>query len=501
MAETDSNFLVYGLMGIAVTIYLQRWLLPSKSALSHIPAIGFSAPILSYYTAALSLSNGHKMIREGYYKYKGGVFKVPELFRWHVIVSGSKLIDELRKAPDEFLSFDEANAELLSIDLTLGPEIHYNPYHIPIIRSALTRNLGAVFPDVREELQLAFEEAIPPTDDWIKVPASDALREIVCRTSNRIFVGLPLCRNKDYQDLNIQFAVAVILDAITLQLMPAFLRSFAGKHLTMLPRSIARATKHLEPVIMERLQRVEESGPDYEGKPNDMLSWLIDEAVGDERTVPDLVLRILTVNFAAIHTSSMTFTQALYALAAHPESLAPMREEVERVIKEEGWTKAAMQKMRKVDSFMKECQRYFGLGSVALTRKAMKDFTFSDGTFIPAGSIISAASVATHTNEEFYDDAQVFNPWRFSDMRSEEGEGTKHQMVSTSTEYIAFGHGRHACPGRFFAANELKGMMAHLVVTYDVKMEKEGVIPDPTWIATNCRPNDKAEVMFRRRQT
>lgn len=43
--------------------------------------------------------------------------------------------------------------------------------------------------------------------------------------------------------------------------------------------------------------------------------------------------------------------------------------------------------------------------------------------------------------------------------------------------------------------------MAHLVVTYDVKMEKEGVIPEPTWIATNCRPNDKAEVMFRRRQT
>ncbi len=40
-----------------------------------------------------------------------------------------------------------------------------------------------------------------------------------------------------------------------------------------------------------------------------------------------------------------------------------MREEVERVIAEEGWTKAAMQKMRKVDSFMKECQRIYGLGS------------------------------------------------------------------------------------------------------------------------------------------
>lgn len=354
---------------------------------------------------------------------------------------------------------------------------------------------------MREELQAAFEDAIPPSDDWVKVPALDTIRQVVCRTSNRIFVGLPLCRNKDFQDLNIQFATDVIVAAITLQLMPAFLRSLTGRYLTTLPKSIARATKHLEPVILERFKRIEESGPDYEDKSNDMLSWLIDEAVGEERTVHDLVLRVLTINFAAIHTSSMSFTQALYALAAHPEFLGPMREEVEHVIKEEGWTKAAMQKLRRVDSFMKECQRYFGLASVTMTRKALKDFTFSDGTFIPAGTIVSAASDATHFDGHFYDNPEVFNPWRFADMRSEDGEGTKHQMVSTSNEYIPFGHGRHACPGRFFAANELKGMMAHVVLTYDVKMEKEGVIPEPTWIATNCMPNDKAEVMFRRRQT
>ena len=39
-----------------------------------------------------------------------------------------------------------------------------------------------------------------------------------------------------------------------------------------------------------------------------------------------------------------------------------MRDEVESIVKSEGWTKAAMQKMRKVDSFLRECQRYHGLG-------------------------------------------------------------------------------------------------------------------------------------------
>lgn len=36
-----------------------------------------------------------------------------------------------------------------------------------------------------------------------------------------------------------------------------------------------------------------------------MLQWLMDAARGEERTVKALVLRLLTVNIAAIHTSSL----------------------------------------------------------------------------------------------------------------------------------------------------------------------------------------------------
>lgn len=62
-------------------------------------------------------------------------------------------------------------------------------------------------------------------------------------------------------------------------------------------------------------------GDDYSGKPvcarvgpwlllfdilwaqNDMISWLIDSAKKDQRTVRNITVRILTVNFGAIHTS------------------------------------------------------------------------------------------------------------------------------------------------------------------------------------------------------
>lgn len=37
---------------------------------------------------------------------------------------------------------------------------------------------------------------------------------------------------------------------------------------------------------------------------NDLLSWLLDEAKGEELTNYNLVLRILTLEFASIHTTT-----------------------------------------------------------------------------------------------------------------------------------------------------------------------------------------------------
>ena len=36
-----------------------------------------------------------------------------------------------------------------------------------------------------------------------------------------------------------------------------------------------------------------------------MLSWLMEDAVGEERDPRNLTLRILAINFAAIHTTSV----------------------------------------------------------------------------------------------------------------------------------------------------------------------------------------------------
>ena len=60
----------------------------------------------------------------------------------------------------------------------------------------------------------------------------------------------------------------------------------------------------------------------------------------------------------------------MYRLLSHPEYIEPLRQEVEAVVAEEGWTKAGMDKMRKIDSFLRETQRIDpdGLGLLVSSR-------------------------------------------------------------------------------------------------------------------------------------
>lgn len=58
--------------------------------------------------------------------------------------------------------------------------------------------------------------------------------------------------------------------------------------------------------------------------------------------------------------------QVLYRLLANPDYIEPLRQEVDAVIREEGWTKAGIDKMYKIDSVIRETQRIDGVSSRSL---------------------------------------------------------------------------------------------------------------------------------------
>ncbi|KIJ41481.1 hypothetical protein M422DRAFT_255386 [Sphaerobolus stellatus SS14] len=485
----------------ALVALVARYSLPwmhKQRLYAAIPAIGPTNPISSYKFAKSKFStNARTIIEEGARKYR--VFRVPQMFGWNIIVSGKQYIDDLRKAPDDQLSFIDALEKTMLMSYFLG-SANGDHYTTDIIKHQLARNLPNLFGDIREEILLAFEDKIPPTEDWTKLPAYSTVAQVVAQVTNRILVGVPLCGNKDFLNLNIGFTMEVNKGRQMIQRYPGVLRPLAAKYFTSMPKRREQALRYLLPFIEEKKKSIKEYGKDYPGKLENFLTWIVDEARGEERSSIRLTNRILMMNFAAIHTSSMTFTQALYELAARPQYIPALREEVESVVERYGWSKMALVHMNKLDSLFKESQRINGIGCVTMNRMALKEFTFSDGTRIPEGAIVSVASAPSHLNQEIYPNPDTFDPFRFAKIREEEGQGASNQFVATSNDYVAFGHGKHACPGRFFAANELKAMMAHVILTYDIKLEEDGIKPPNQWSGTSCMPNTRGSVLFRRRR-
>lgn len=74
-----------------------------------------------------------------------------------------------------------------------------------------------------------------------------------------------------------------------------------------------------------------------------------------------------------------------------------------------------------------------------------RDFSFSDGTTIPAGTLISLGAFSKHHDDVVYPSSEKFNPYRFVDQSdTEEEKNIKHGLASTSSDWLFFGTGRHA---------------------------------------------------------
>ncbi|PIL31339.1 cytochrome P450 [Ganoderma sinense ZZ0214-1] len=500
MALEDPQALILAGVAILAALYVVRW---KTNPLNPIPTVGGSgAPGLAILTALNFWRNGKELLEEGYQKYYGTSFKVAFLDKWLVVVSGAEMLDELRRRPDEEVSFLEGAEETVQMRYTVGPELMEDPYHVDIIKEKLTRTLPLIMPDVVDELEHAVAHYIKSgEEEWAPVSVMTAMQQIVARASSRVFVGVPLCRNQEYLDMSIRFTRDVSSDRLVMNRVPRFLKPLVGPLLSKTNETLGRAMPHIQPVINERRANLKELGDNWLDKPNDMLQWILEEGTARNHSDMNIVKRIFLVNFAAIHTSSTSITHALYDLAAMPECIPALREEIESIVATDGWTKAAMGKMWKLDSLFRESLRYHGIGLTSLTRKVMKDITLSDGTFLPKGTLVVAAAHSTHHDEANYQDAEAFDPFRFAKMREAEGESLKYQFVNTSLDYISFGHGRHACPGRFFAANELKALLAYIVVNYDMKLGGDGKRPASIFYGTSVIPSPTGQVLFRKRQT
>jgi cytochrome P450 len=133
-----------------------------------------------------------------------------------------------------------------------------------------------------------------------------------------------------------------------------------------------------------------------------------------------------------------------------------------------------------------------------MKRIATKDVVLSDGFKIPRGADVTVFS-GNMWDGEVYADPGRWDPYRFHRLRQAADKENAAQLVSTSPEHLGFGHGKHACPGRFFAGNEIKVALCHLLLKYDWRLP-EGADVQFLRHGFTMTASPSAKIMVRRRE-
>jgi cytochrome P450 len=118
------------------------------------------------------------------------------------------------------------------------------------------------------------------------------------------------------------------------------------------------------------------------------------------------------------------------------------------------WTKEALARMVSLDSVLRESMRMWGFVSRGVMKEvvAKKGVTLPSGHHLPRGTKVGVHASPVHRDDDIYPDALEFKPFRFCsnggermvDDYSEKVVGNGIPLVTTSSNFMAFSHGRHA---------------------------------------------------------
>ncbi|KAI0131024.1 cytochrome P450 [Daldinia grandis] len=418
------------------------------------------------------------------------------------IVLPNRFADELRNHPS--LNFDKAFAMDFMVNYP-GFEAHRLGLHgdsliQDTVRVKLTQSLNLVTDDLVEETAASLHDVFGENKEWTTRLIKTDMLEVIARLSSRVFLGKELCRNRRWLDISKSYTVDSFLASRLMRSVPSFLRPLAYVFIPQsrsLRHAVRDARKLINPEVQRRKAAVDAAHAAGEKPPKvaDTIGWMYEVAKGRDA---DYVAGQLSLTLAAIHTTTETTCSALLDICEYPDVAQQLRQEIIEVIGEHGWAKTSLYKLKLMDSFLKEGQRVTPMNFTSMHRYVEKDVELSNGTILPKGARIVVAG--NFMDPAIYPEPEKFDAARFLKMRQQPGQENSWQLVTTSPAHTLFGHGQHACPGRFFASNEVKIALCHLLLKYDWRFIPEEARPAPQCLEGVNAVDQKARIQVRRRK-
>lgn len=490
----DLSTLLITLFLLTLLLTLPLLLLPPTSTAPQVGRATGLLSLLSHYSSGQYwLSSSASLVAEGISLHgaHGRPFKIRSYPRWISFLTSPALLSEARRLPLSVLSYRETADEALQTEYTLCRGLMKRAWHMKPIQRDLPAKLARAMHEVHEEAVAAWDERAGAGTGWVKVNAHRALVDVVSRATNRVLVGVELCRDAEFMAATTALATGIVAMAGRLDMLPGVVRPVAAWWMRWGDKRLEAFLKYTNPIFAERRRRQGTWGVGE--KPDDAFQWIL-EAAPKGASFRDMAFTLLFLNMASIHTTAGTLTQVLFNLCMHPHYQPLLREEAEEALKD-GLSGSALGRMKRLDSVIRETLRMSPTNVAVTIRKVITSHTFSDGTRVGRGSWVAEPVVHANSSGACYDRPDVYDGFRFVD-----AAGGRNQCASTSVEFLSWGHGASACPGRFFAVAEMKIVLAYILCNYEIRFQP-GMVerPKSSTIGIFQVPDTSVELELRKR--
>lgn len=143
----------------------------------------------------------------------------------------------------------------------------------------------------------------------------------------------------------------------------------------------------------------------------------------------------------------------LFEIVCHPNAaqlLAELREEAEAIMPKLGKEPTAVREMVKLDSVIRETLRHTAINAHGLTREVVKPggLITPDGVHLPQGCHVCVPVDPLQRDEDRCENGNEMQPMRFYEKAASSAEQRQLPAVQISEDFLSFGLGKHACPGK-----------------------------------------------------
>ncbi|RIB08159.1 cytochrome P450 [Gigaspora rosea] len=228
--------------------------------------------------------------------------------------------------------------------------------------------------------------------------------------------------------------------------------------------------KHIKPVIKKRLEDKKKLGDAWIAPLDALQSCLNDPEIApdlDPNNVDyNIIVEIIEILiFTAIISLPAAVFYALYDLAGRKEYWNELYQEAQVINKQCNGNVLKSDdpdKMVKLDKFVKESLRLnIDITNVAHKCISKPYYTFENGYQVPNGRMIYVNFMSLAMDEEL------------QGQNSKEFYAYRHDSpaIKLDHNYLVFGSGKHACPGRFLAVIVPKIFLHMVMLRYNVRTE------------------------------